>query len=71
MKKFGFLTSETKVIINFLKLVFTKKLIFEYYDLKYYIWIKIDLLSYITCDMLSLLSFKISSNKIVIKINLS
>ena len=41
-----FLTSNIKTTFNYLWLVFTKALIFKYFNLKYYILIKIDISNY-------------------------
>lgn len=46
MEKPIFLTSSIKKVFNFLKQAFIKALIFQYFDPKYYIRIKINALSY-------------------------
>ena len=65
-----FLTFDIRTIFNCLRLAFTKTLILQHFDPKYYIWIKIDVLSNVIDRILSQLTSKISCNKIVTKANL-
>ena len=64
------LISDTKTIFNYLWLIFTKVLIFWYFNLEYHIWIKTNTSSYIINDLLSQLVFETKLNKIVTKTNL-
>lgn len=51
--KYNFLTLEVKLSFTQLRQVFTKTLIFCIFDLKYYIWIKINILGYAISSILS------------------
>ena len=46
MGKPTFLTSGTKKAFNQLRKVLTKAMIFQYFDLEYYIWIETNALGY-------------------------
>ena len=52
-----FLTPSTKKAFNQLKQVFTKVLTFQYFDLKWYIWIKTNASGYAIGGVLSQLTF--------------
>lgn len=49
----NFLTSEVKLAFLWLKQAFIKALIFYHFDLKYYIWIEIDIFGYIISGIFS------------------
>ena len=49
----SFLTFNTRIAFNYLWLTFIKTSIFQYFDLKYYILIKINAFSYIINSVLS------------------
>ena len=48
-----FLTPDTKTAFYYLRLAFTKALIFWHFDLECHIWIKTDILSYAIDEVLS------------------
>ena len=56
IEKLNFLTLNTRKVFNFSKQVFTLVLIFQYFDLKYYIWIKINISNYTIRKILSWLT---------------
>ena len=66
----SFLTPKVRAVFNRLWLVFTKTPIFQHFDPKYHIWIKIDVSSYTISVMLSKLASKIRSDMVVTKTNL-
>ena len=68
--KLSFLTFNAKMIFYYLRLAFTKTLIFCYFDLECHIWIETYVLGYIIDRMLNQLTFKTNLNKIVFKTNL-
>ena len=65
-----FLIPNNRIAFNYLWLAFTKPLIFYYFNLKYYIWIKFDVLGYTIIGVLNQLTSKTSLDKVVTKINL-
>ena len=66
----SFLTPKARSAFNRLQLAFIKALILRYFDLKYHIWIKTDVLDYAIGDMLSQLASKTSPDGIVTKADL-
>ena len=67
--KLSFLTPKARIAFNRLQLVFTKALIFWYFDFECYIKIKTDVLGYIIGRMLNELISEINSNRIITKTN--
>ena len=49
----GLLIFNAKIALNHLWLAFIKVLIFYYFDLKYHIWVEIDIFGYIINKILS------------------
>ena len=66
----SFLTLNARKIFHYLWLTFIQALILWYFDPKYDIWIKIDILSFAISDILSQLASKIRLNKITTKTDL-
>ena len=66
MKKPIFFTFNAKKTFNCLKQIFIKTLILQHFNLKYYIWIKIDVSRYIINKVLSelILNFNIPLNNL-------
>ena len=67
----SFLTSDAKTAFNSLQLAFTKALILKYFDLKCYIQIRTDVLSYAISDVLSELASGTKLDRVIIKTDLS
>ena len=63
-------TFYARTFFKYLWFVFSKASILQYFDLKYYIWIEIDILSYAISGMLSQFTFEIKLNKMIIKTDL-
>ena len=70
MKGSSFLTLNARKVFNRLWQVFIKALIFQHFDLEYYLWLKIDTLSYAINGVLSPLTIETSFDGVVTKINL-
>ena len=66
----SFLTPEARAAFNCLRRTFTEALILWYFDLEYYIWIKIDASGYAISSVLSQLAFGTRPDRIVTKTDL-
>ena len=67
----SFLTPNIRTVFNCLRLTFTKASIFLYFDLKCYLRIETYALDYVIGGLLSQLSSRISSDRVVSKTDLS
>ena len=65
-----FLTPNTKIAFNRLRLAFTKALILRHFDPECHIWIEIDALGYAIGRVLSQLISRTNPNKVVTKTDL-
>lgn len=67
----SFFTSVARKVFKKLRFVFNKALIFYYFNLKYYIQVKTNVLGYTIRSVLSQLNYGINFNIIAFKIDLS